>query len=229
MCQPVIPSCDKVSWSALSICTISAFLRTFQLKCVVVVVETDLSSPTSVYRQVFFTTRQHKFYARGFHNPLALCNHCSYVCLSVCLRGGLQKKPLQRNFSGFFGAVSSIVLHFLRIASDLVNPSTCQRSRSVLPGQLVWQMMRHANLSWFCAAVSFEDPLVHGGGGESSRRCCLTLPLRFRIWPKFAGFLVSQILGLVFACLETRQRSDSCQILKTSGWGGLGSLAAGTA
>ena len=41
----------------------------------------------------------------------------------------------------FFGAVSSVVLHFLRIASDLVDPSICQRSRSVLPGQLVRQMM----------------------------------------------------------------------------------------
>ncbi len=94
---------------------------------------------------------------------------CACVCVCVCdpvrvlcrrpqVRVGLQKKPLQRNFSGFFGAVSSVLL---RIASDLVDPSTCQRSRSVLPGQLVWRMMRHANVSWFCAAVSFEDPFVH--------------------------------------------------------------------
>ena len=64
-------------------------------------------------------------------------------------------------FRFFFGVVSSVVLHFLRITSDVVDPSTGQRSRSVPPGQLVRRMMRHMNLSMFCAAVSFEDPLVY--------------------------------------------------------------------
>ncbi len=36
-----------------------------------------------------------------------------------------------------------------------------QAHAKVLPGQLVWQMLRQANLSCFCAAVSFEDPLVN--------------------------------------------------------------------
>ena len=40
------------------------------------------------------------------------------------------------------------------------------KSRSVLPGQLVWRMMWHANLKWFCAAVSFEDPLVYLCNGK---------------------------------------------------------------
>ena len=56
-------------------------------------------------------------------------------------RGSSKETAAVQFFGGFFGAISSVVLHFLRIPCDLVDPSTCQRSRSVPPGQLVWRMM----------------------------------------------------------------------------------------
>ncbi len=97
------------------------------------------------------------------------------ICCQVERRtyeGVFKRNRCSALFRIFFEVVSSVVLHFLRITSDLVDPSTCQRSRSVLPGQLVRQMMRHTNLSWFCAAVSFEDPLVRV----------------LRLWPKSRKF-----------------------------------------
>ncbi len=93
---------------------------------------------------------------------------------------GSSKETAAAQFFGFF---SERFLHFLRIESDLVVPSTCQRLRSVPSGQLVRRMMRHANPCWFCAAVSFEDPLVYGTQRffrnflvSPERSCILTIP-----------------------------------------------------